>query len=175
MAREGSETAAQREGSLWQDKPVRTHTHTHIFFTQMLDDLAHHAAGPAAARHPPPPAAAHRAAPRRPPRRHCRHPAAPEQPRQQTSHKFSALRAAAAGSPQASTALLEPSRRQSHLLRRRWGHGSRRPVLGGRHQLLLVTTIVSVDASAAPARRPRAPTPPSCSHSHGHRTSRLAD
>ena len=23
MAREGSETAAQREGSLWQDKPVR--------------------------------------------------------------------------------------------------------------------------------------------------------
>ena len=123
---------------------------------------------------PPPPPTTHQAAPHHPPRRHCRHPAAPEQPREQTSHKCSVLRAAAAGSPQASTALLEPSRRQSHLLRRRWGHGSRRPVLGGRHQLL-VTTIVSVDASAAPARRRRAPTPPSCSHSHGHRTSRLAD
>ena len=61
----------------------------------------------------------------------------------------------------------------------RWGHGAaRRPVLGGRHQLLLVTTIASVDASAAPARaarRPGAPAPPGCSHSHRHRTSRLAD
>ena len=57
MAREGSETAAQGEGSLWQDKPV------HSGVIQGTDEILCRrecsAAGSALTQHRPPPSAVH--------------------------------------------------------------------------------------------------------------------